>query len=170
VSLLLSDIKGEFVRQVIDGAPLREELPLAVRADRTAVLIDGEKIASMYTRQEAVTRARVLIGALTDPGGVPDGRPLAVILAKKDKVDSEGLDWFTAEADQLRAFAEERGARGTTVNTAARPDNAPHRPEGLDDFLAWVVAPAPEAETLVLTTALLGRERSFWRLHERPYE
>jgi hypothetical protein len=163
VSLLLSDIKGELVRQVIEGAPVSEELALAVRADLAAVVIDGEKIADPHCREQALTRARVLIGALTDPGGVPPGRPLAILLTKRDQLDANAAEWFAARAEQLCAFAQERGAPATTLITAARPAQAPHRPEGLGELLAWLVSPRDDASDLKLPPAGLS-ERSFWSM------
>jgi hypothetical protein len=163
-SLLLSDIQGEFVRQVIEGAPPSEELPLAARADRTAVLIDGEKVAGLYTRQEAITRARVLIGALTDPGGLQQGRPMAIVLTKGDQLDEHDLEWFVAEAANLCSFAESRGAHATTVVTAARPEPAPNHPEGLEDFLAWLVAPITQRNDLAPRTIVREPDRSFWAM------
>jgi hypothetical protein len=164
VSLLLSDIKGEFVSQIIEGAPASEELPIAVRADRTAVVIDGEKVAGLYSRQETMTRARLLIGALTDPGGLPVGGPLAILLAKADYLDEEGMSWFVVAAEQLRAFADGRGATATIIVTASQPRDAPHNARGLDDVLEWLVAEVPAYEATTNTAAAPTPERSFWAM------
>ena len=167
VNLLLSDIKGEFVRQVIEGEPVSNELPLAVRADRAAVVIDGEKIGDRHRREQALTRARLAIGALTDPGGLPRGRPVAILLTKHDRLDKEAREWFTGRAEELRAFAQQRGSPATTLITAARPEGTPHRPEGLADVLAWLVAPPLVAKPLELAaTPAQPADRSFWAISE----
>lgn len=167
VHLLLSDIKGEFVRQVIEGEPLSDELPLAVRADRAAVVIDGEKIGDRHRREQALTRARLAIGALTDPGGLPRGRPLAILLTKHDRLDQEAREWFTGRAEELRAFAQQRGSHATTLITAARPEGAPHKAEGLADVLAWLVAPPLVVKQLELAAIpAQPADRSFWVISE----
>ncbi|MGB7159800.1 MAG: hypothetical protein WBD40_17165 [Tepidisphaeraceae bacterium] len=167
VCLLLSDIKGEFVRQIVEGAPAHQELPLAVRADLTMVVIDGEKVASVYHRGEALTRARLLIGALTEPGGIRVGCPVLLVLSKGDLLDTETRSWFEAKASKLRAFAETRGVKAGIIVTAARPLAMPHKPAGLTDLLSWLVTPRPSQSLLDLRTAVRVT-RSFWTITGDP--
>jgi hypothetical protein len=167
VSLLLSDIQGEFVHQVIEGASVKDELPIAARSDRCLVVIDGQKLKGLYEREDAMTRARILIGALTDPGGLPKGRPLAILLTKNDCLDEAERAWFAARAEQLTRFAQERGTEPALLITAARPAAPPHRPEGLESLLAWLVSRRDEPGDLDLPRASSDTaQRSFWRLGE----
>lgn len=168
LSLLLSDIKGEFVRQVIEGASALVELPLVVRADQTAIVIDGDSIADPFARHQAMTRARVLVGALTDPGGLQEGRPLAFLLTKKDVLDADGLTWFGERVLTLEEYARERGAVPTTILTAARPDDAPHRPKGLDDLMAWLGA--PKVQPALILPAALTSPRAFLTIGAERHE
>lgn len=160
VSLLISDIKGEFVSHVIDGAPVMEELPLAARADKAAIVVDGSLVADPYERQNALHRARLLIGSLTDPSAsqFERGRPMAIVLTKLDQLDDAGRAWFEAEAAGLRDYVAARGHPATVLLTAAEP--AP--PDGLSEFLGWLVDPLPTV-TRVPDDDDTEHTRSYWR-------
>jgi hypothetical protein len=167
VTLLLTDIQGEFVRSVIDSAPVSDELPIAARADRVAVLVNGAQVGDPYNRQVAVQRARLLIGSLTEPGGFPSGRPIALVLTKCDLVSDEGLAWFAEKALELEQFAQSRGSGATTtIVTAAQPDEPPHKPTGLDLFLEWLLEPDPHPPVVAMPRSERDDERSFWRIEE----
>ena len=137
--LMPTDIKGEFFERVIDGRDVQEEVPIAHRADKTLVLIDGASISDTSRRQQAMQRARLLIGGLTEEGGLQGGRPLAIVLAKQDLLDSESQSWFDENVSALVEQAQNRGAGPVDViQIAARPDDDPDNPRNLEAILNWI--------------------------------
>jgi hypothetical protein len=162
VVLMPSDIRGEFFEHLIDGAPVADEVPLAARSDKVLILINGAKIADGYQRQEAMMRAQMLVGALTEKGGVSRGCPTAIVLAKADLVDEAGLRWFEEEAARLQEWARERGVQASVLLVAARPDAAPDEPEHLEEILRFLVELAPVVTDR--SVAALPDDRAFGRL------
>lgn len=144
-ALLLSDYRGERFENIIDGASVQEETPIARRADATLVLINGVKIADSKLRQESIVRTRLLIGGLTDGGGVTRGRPMAIVLTKADLIDEATAQWFNTRASELSSFATERGAIPTLFHVAARPDDSPDDPVNLEQLFNWMVNPPVNA-------------------------
>lgn len=139
LSLMFSDVRGEFFDNVIQGADVEQEVPLAKRSDRALVLLDGDKVADPRSRTSAVNHARQLIGGLTESGGLSPGVPLAITLSKADVVDEPDRAWFDTEAKELRKFARSRGCGDTEIFvTAARPTASPDEPEGLESVFLWL--------------------------------
>lgn len=163
VPLFFTDLRGERFEHVTDGVPAAGEVPNVARANRTMVLIDGEKIGDVALRQTAMHRGRQLIGGLTELGGVTLGRPMAIVLTKQDLVDADQLKWFAEQARPLAEFACERGADASIMTIAARPDSAPDSPQGLEHVVTWLTAQMPksadEPDPLVNPA-----DRQFWRL------
>lgn len=162
VALFLADMRGERFEHIIDGVPVQEELPLAHRADRTMILVDGAKLADATLRQDAIQRARLLIGGLTDESGLAPDRPLAIAITKRDLVDEPGLAWFDEKAAELSTFATERGARPMVMHVAARPEDASETPQNLAEVLDWMTA---EGEPGLPKVGFASQpdDRLFWR-------
>jgi hypothetical protein len=157
-ALLLSDIKGEVFDDLLLGNGVADGLAqLAQRADKVALVIDGERIAELSTRQGAVFQARQLIGALSEPGRVRAETPMQIILLKRDLLNDEQLAWFEAESAKLRQFATSRGLLGVTgAAISARPKDQ-GLPVGLEDLLHWMVAPVDRPAVLPTRRAATGR-------------
>ena len=167
ISLFLTDLRGERFEHVRDGAPASDEVPYVARANQTLVLVDGEKIRDLALRQSAIHNARLLIGGLTETGGLARGRPMAIVLTKRDLVNAEGRDWFTQQAGSLADFASERGAATSVMTIAARPASAPDDPECLEGVVRWLTEEVPRAIPSV-ESAPLPTDRHFWRLLSAP--
>lgn len=106
-------------------------------------------------------RARALIGALTEDGGVAPGCPTAIILAKTDLVSEDAALWFDGEATKLQEWCRERELEAIVIHVAARPESSPDEPkhlEGILNFLANEPSAEPNREL-----AALADDRSYWR-------
>jgi Double-GTPase 2 len=159
--LLFSDIRGESFDNVAQGAPVSNEISLARRTDRTMILVNGKRINDPFKRAEAISWTRQLIGGLTEPGGLPRDRPLAIVLAKADIVEEAAQAWFLERAEQLRQLALDRGCGPTEIFvTAARPVQEPHVPKGLGPLFSWIVQPGDQA--VGIPPPPPRPDRSFW--------
>ena len=162
VPLMLSDIRGELFDSIVEGAPVEEAVPLAARADKLVILVDGEKVADSFQRAGVASWYMQLIGGLTEPGGVPPGTRTAVVLSKADLVEEENSQWFTAEAQKMRALAAARGLAASEIfSIAARPDLSPHEPLELPPLFEWLLA--EESAKTMSSDSGRGQGRSFWR-------
>lgn len=155
VDLMLSDIRGEFFEDLINGLPPTGGLlPLVRRADKVLVIVDGDRVAAAADRQTAIREARLLIGRLTDPGWMDSDTPLQVTLTKLDLIDSEAtLAWYGDQETKLVRFAHDRGL----VNVTAARISARPTPIGFEDLLVWIVAPAYRPELVRVATPQSGR-------------
>jgi len=159
---MFSDVRGEFFDNVSQGAAVENEVPLAARSDAVLVLVDGEKVGDRYLRTETLQLTRLLIAGLTEEGGLAPDTPLAIVLAKKDKLDETDTVWFVDQAQRLQEFAAVRGCAPVEVFlTAARPDESPHAPLGLDSLFEWLCE--DRAQPLELPPEEADQVRSFWR-------
>jgi hypothetical protein len=73
-NILLSDVRGEYFENIVNGSKPAADIKLAARADLCLIGIDGASLALPAERQRAISRARLLIGGLTELGGLRPGR------------------------------------------------------------------------------------------------
>jgi hypothetical protein len=161
IPFMLSDIRGELFDSIVEGAPVEETVPLAARADKLVILVDGEKVANNFQRAVAASWCKQLIGGLTEAGGVPAGTPTAIVLSKADLIDDEHSQWFAEEAEEMRALAAARGLEATEIfSVAARPDQSPYEPLDLPPLFDWLI---PSAAKPISPELGRAASRSFWR-------
>lgn len=136
--LLLSELSGERFKAVIDGAAVDDLIPIAKVADRCLLLVDGDRMSSTSVRGRLFSRARRLVGGLTEADGLPPGSELLILASKADLWRDSARDEVEAECDSLVDFAQERGLRARWVALAVRPEDA--TPEvGLAAVLDWML-------------------------------
>jgi hypothetical protein len=140
IALLLSDTRGELFEHVINGLPVTEELSAASRADVLLLLIDGNKVGSATERDEAMFNARALLGGLMEDGGFRPGQRIAFILSRADLASTSDRAWWRKAVQELVSLAKERKHRTSLIEVAARPDDNPDDPCGLEAVLNWVTA------------------------------
>lgn len=159
-SLLVSDVWGEFFENIVDGAAAAEQVPLAGRADLCILAVDGEQLAIPAERQVAATRARVLLGGLTEPGALRPTTPISIVATKADRLaNPSARSWAEQRLQSLREFAESRGHPSVVQLVAARPpDGAPT--QGLDALLDHILPP-PQAPSPT-TAESRPADRQFW--------
>lgn len=163
---LASDGKGEYFENLIEHGGIAAEVPIAGRADRCVVAVNGERLNNPRLRDSTIHRARLLLLALTGPDGVPAGCPVAILCTKWDKVENEENRAIAhALLDELAASCE-REIIVVTATVRPGPDI-----EGLEELLNFI---APINATL--TPDGLGERRApandevrhFWRAAVRP--
>ena len=163
LSPFLTDLRGERFEHVADGVPASTEVPFVRQAYHTLILVDGQRISATSTRQQAIHRARQLIGGLTESDAVPTGRPMAIVLTKRDLLATASFKWFEAQAKGLASFASSRGAIPTVMSLAARPDANPDSPEGLERMLSWMSEEEEALEADIAGSDDGSTGRQFWR-------
>jgi hypothetical protein len=160
--LMFSDIRGEFFDNIVQGSAVAEEVPLAARADLLLVLVDGDKIKERSKRYNVKNWITLLLGGLTESGGIKPGTPVAIVLSKADLVSDSDREWFEATAEEWRALAFERRSSETEVFVAAaRPDESPHEPIDLGPIFEWCTQ--GDRPPTILPSQAAGEERSFWK-------
>lgn len=158
--LLFSDVRGEFFDDVVEGAPVSENVQIAPRTDRCIVAIDGERVASARTAETAFLRAQCLIGGLLADGGLDVGVPIAIVCTKWDQVPQERREAALRQAEEVAAFARQDGRPVHVQCLSVRPGPPVSDLVGLSELLDWLVAPVrPPASSLRVS---LPTGRQFW--------
>lgn len=160
--ILVSDVRGEFFENVINGGDIAVEVPLADRADCCVVLIDGSLLAMPQSRHEAFFRIRQLVGGLTSPGGIRDGVPLAVICSKADLLPPDQTDDVTALLSDLNGWCESRSLHPTNILVSARPADPSRNEQGLGELLRWITE-VQDREATIADEEFVIQGRQFWR-------
>ncbi|MBF4563128.1 GTPase domain-containing protein [Microbacterium sp. VKM Ac-2870] len=161
-SLLFSDVKGEFFGDLVDGQPVAESVPLAKRADLCVLVIDGEHLKQPADRAGSLWRSRLMLGALTEAGGLLPGTPLLITISKSDLLSRSARDEVEAAVEPLRRFASDRNLVPEIAFISARPDDAQDAPRGLESVLEWATRDRRrELESDSLPAPATGRY--FWR-------
>lgn len=139
-ALLMTDMWGELFKDVALGANVADRVPVASRADKTIVIIDGEEVADETKREAALRNARTLIGAFASKGGPRSDAPMMILLSKADALGGNANDWYEGRLTKLVEFAVASGFASVEEHrVAARPLAAD--PEGLEKILQWMCAP-----------------------------
>ncbi|MEI5672148.1 MULTISPECIES: TRAFAC clade GTPase domain-containing protein [unclassified Nocardioides] len=165
--VLASDGKGEYFENLIEHGGIASEVPIAGRADRCVVAVNGERLNNPRLRDSTIHRARLLLMALTGPGGVPAGCPIALLCTKWDKVGTdESRSAARALLDELAASCG-REVAVMTATVRPGPDI-----EGLEELLDFVAptneTPPASAGAERRAPAQNGEGRHFWRALETP--
>jgi len=161
VDLMLSDVRGELFENVVDGADVADQIPVAARADKCVVLIDGRLLADHGERARAMYRARLLCGGLMDVGGVARQARIAVVVSKADLLGGDDRSWVREQIAALEQFWRERGFGATGMELAARPEDPLRDPEGLKELLEWLVAVSDRSTSP--SDPPVEMRRQFWR-------
>lgn len=160
--VLVSDLRGELFENVRNGADVRDQVPVAIRADKSIVLVDGEQLIKPGTRGAALFHLRQLVGGLVGPGGVRPNSPLAIICAKADMLPAAVRDEVHT---RLSAMAEEFGNRAekpAVFILTARSDDATTSRASLKALFEWMIASDDATARNVQYQNSLG-DRQFWR-------
>jgi hypothetical protein len=164
---LASDGKGEYFENLIEHGGIGSEVPIAGRADRCVVAVNGERLNDPRLRDSTITRARLLLRALTGPDGVPPGCSIALLCTKWDKVDTDENRAATRAALDELAESCEREVVVMTATVRPGPDT-----EGLDELLDFIAptnsTPSTTAGAQQQPRAESGEGRYFWRAPEVP--
>jgi hypothetical protein len=136
-ALLMTDLWGELFKDIATGAKVADRVPVAPKADKTMVIIDGEDIADDTKREAALRNAKTLIGAFASEGGLRLDAPLLVLLSKSDALQAKNMEWYDLRVTNLVDFAKGSGFIAVEEHrVAARPPKSD--PQGLDRVLEWM--------------------------------
>ena len=160
-NLLLSDVKGEFFDDLVNIGNVAETVPLAGRADLCVFVINGALLGKPESRAQALWRARLLMGALTETDGLSAGTPTLIVVSKADLLDAPAVKEILHSLSDLADFAIDRGLHAQTLAVGARPDDLQSEPTGLIEFLDWLTTERDIAPNAVAYSNETGR--FFWR-------
>jgi len=111
--LLFSDLSGEEFRSAQDSLDACRGLRLLPNADRFVVLVDGEKIIDLKTRQTAKSSVRNILRSVLDSGSMSPWVPVEVLFTKWDLVehaddDGRAVKFVDEIESDLRKLFESR--------------------------------------------------------------
>ncbi len=140
VSLLASDVRGEFFEEVANGSDVELSVPLADRADLCILVLDGERLEDPADRDLAVWRAGLMLGGLAEPGGLSKSVPLLIVVSKSDLLSASARR-EAKDAIELGVakFARDRNFDVTYLELSARPRDTGLDPTNIDLLLKWIV-------------------------------
>jgi hypothetical protein len=150
--LVFADLPGELFRQFRDNEISPADFPLLARADKLAVLVDGQLIADPARRAAAYTFAGQLVDRLVATD-LPDSRTqVALVLTKQDLLEEAGqaaLEYWESREQTLldKLRARDPGARA--FRTAAR-GCCQEGDDGMELLMAWLLEPPREANEPLL--------------------
>lgn len=156
--VLLCDVSGEDFREAKDSTDGCRKLSIIGRADTFVLLVDGEKLADITTRQRAKNDALTLLRNCLDAEMLTASTHVDVLFTKWDIVlgstSKQEIEEFTLQVQQtIRDQFLTRLARIRFQRIAAQP-SSPNVALGFgleDVFAAWVTDPpvpatSPEPE------------------------
>lgn len=167
IYLLFADVSGERFRQIRGSREEAEEFaPLLKRADRIALLVDGERLADIKTRQIATTHPKTLLRGLLEAGALGRDSIVDIVLAKWDAVIAAKVEAVAAGLEEglLRDFGSQVQEMNAHRISARRKHNVPiTEGMGLGELLqVWTRKRIPTANEMPTAVALFG-QRAFFR-------
>lgn len=155
-ALLMTDLWGELFLDVSSGVPVPDRVPIAPRADKTMVVIDGEEIVDRTKREAAMRDARLLIGAFGSEGGIRLDAPLLVLLSKCDCLGPKDAGWYEGRLAGLVTFAQNQGfTQLDTLMVAARPPDG-LGVTGLEALMKWLCKRSKPVPVVIPEPAVLS--------------
>lgn len=138
--LLFADLPGELFRRIRDNDLSATDVPLLQRADKLAILVDGDRLADPARRSTVVSNARQLIERLST-GGLPNPRTETMLLATKlDKIVVAGdgaLEYWEPREEDLLRRLRELDPMAQVLRTSAREGSDPD--DGMDELMRWLL-------------------------------
>jgi hypothetical protein len=140
--LLFAELPGEAFRRLADNEVSADDGPWLRRADRIAVVVDGEHIRDPTTRSNVLTRVRQLVERLRARELPDQACRLALVVVRWDRVQDDIAAagyWSTREAEllaDLRTLDAE--APAMHVANGRNPDD-----HGIAVLRAWLLGTSP---------------------------
>lgn len=143
IHLLLVELPGHIVRRLADNQVSASSIPLLRRADKLALILDGDRLCDPDTRASVVTRARQLLERLQTAALPHPATDVALIVTKWDFVSDDRSAmayWETHESELLAEIrALDPGAHHLRVSADARPGYPDD--DGVAALRSWLAAP-----------------------------
>lgn len=132
--MILTDLPGEWTKNLVDRAATAERLQFLRRADGLLIVIDGPSL-STPKRHAEVQRCKHLIERLLDSVGVAASTTLIFVITKCDEIDMQR----PAGVEELVAHARTKGFTPHLVMCAAFSRTPAVTPNGTGVFDALKV-------------------------------
>lgn len=147
IDLLIADLPGEIFRQLRDRELEVDSVPLMNRADKLAVLIDGEMLAESGNRSSAVSFTRQLIESLREGALAGEEMDVMLVTTKLDKLQAAGPSaenyWNEREPDILAELREISPA-ANSIRVAAQGLEDQGKDDGMEGLVSWLLGESPE--------------------------
>lgn len=177
--VLLSAMSGELFRMAKDSREDAERLTFLRRADTIVVLVDGERLATLTQRTNALADAADILESMLDANMVSPSCRVEIVFSKLDRIITAGqaaLDFIAKAQEKLEAKFRVRAPHLSFRRIAARPTPS-SASDSLDDgladaFVAWTtLVPSSSAEEHLGQPTPVRDGREFgkfgWRYFER---
>jgi len=144
VDLLLTDLPGEWSKNLVDRADTAERFTFLRRADGIMVVIDGPRLDSTAQHSE-LQRSKHLLDRLAHTVGVDRTTPLVLLVSKCDRINMKR----PSAVDEIEQHAKSLGFSPEVVLCAAfsrSPETVPNGVgviEALEKVLAYEQTPQP---------------------------
>lgn len=148
---LITDLPGEIFRSACDSIDNCRRLTVLNRADRLALLLDGDRLSHPESRHEEIQSGQSLLRSMLDSGMLDPNLCVDVLITKYDKlIAGDGSSRFEEVIEGLVSdYSRLFESRIKTINyarVAARPEDGSTLPLGYglgDIFRSWVYSRRP---------------------------
>ena len=125
--VLFSDLSGEVFKMIRDSTAECQQLGMLKRADHFVLLLDGRKLTSTATRQEALTNGIALLRSCVDAGMIGLHSFVDVAFSKYDLLaaaDKDTSEFMKYGVETITGHFEPSLGRLRFHNIAARPESS----------------------------------------------
>src|SRR5581483_837792 len=122
---LLTDLPGEWTRNLINNADNEKQFGFLRRADGIILVIDGPSIMAHTSRHAEVLRAKVLLSRLVNDVKVDLRTPLVLLVSKADKIEGA----VPVDIETIKGLAQQLGFSPVVILASAFseiPDRIPN--------------------------------------------
>lgn len=143
--LIVADFPGEAFRRIRDNEKDPRELPLLYRADKLAIIVDGELIADPNARSSAGSFVSQLIDRFKLAGLPASDTQAILLLTKYDKLAAGGdaaLNYWAELEERLLAKLQKVSPLASSMQTAAREGEE----RGMEELMEWLLKEPEHSE------------------------
>jgi len=164
--LVLADVSGELYKRArFDEQAALDLRPLLMRSEGVSLLLDGERLADLDTRQLVCSNALALLDALVEVNALGQHSSVDILLSKWDCLVEveEATPSIEAMKEKLAKRFEAEFATLEVRELAARPEIDSEVPAGygMDDVFRGWLQPRDSAKSEVVAPPRSLSERSF---------
>jgi hypothetical protein len=142
VNLLIADMPGRLFRALADNQLTLNAIPLARRADKLALIVDGGRLRDPSGRAAVLTGLRQLLERVATQALPENGTELALVVTKWDLVaeDPDTLAYWQAREHQIAAEVRELQADAPHIRVAAAAPPSFAQDDGVGALRSWLLA------------------------------
>jgi hypothetical protein len=142
VNLLIADMPGRLFRALADNQLTLNAIPLARRADKLALIVDGGRLRDPSSRASVLTGLRQLLERVSTQALPQNETELALVVTKWDLVaeDPDTLAYWQAREHQIAAEVRELQADAPHIRVAAAAPPSFAQDDGVGALRSWLLA------------------------------